>query len=624
MSYIGRQNLGGAYRQLDDISSGFDGSDTTHTMQVNSQNVTVGDVNQIILSLGGVIQKPGTDFTVSGSVLTFTTAPAANTSFFAILLGSDNGGTVTPTDGSVTNDKISSALTTIAGLTSAGAAGTATSIAGIPFYKNDTGSVYTHDVSGTDSTAFGIDALDAITTGDNNTVVGSGAGGGLTTGHRNTLMGQGAGILLTEATHTVAIGNAAASGYDTETNNIAIGHVALGGSVAGGEYNVAIGNNTLDALTSADNNVAIGYNAGTAITTGGTNTLVGYEAGKDMTTQTGCTFIGEQSGRANTGSSNTALGRDTLYTNTNGQYNVAIGDGALTTMNDSGGTDEADFNVAIGYQACSNLTTGYKTNAIGYQAGNRGTTTNYNVLIGYQCYGPQTGNGGNNLIGGASGGSSMTTANYNNGLGAACFPNLTTGYSNIALGHDAGTGITEGYNNIHIGYKTNAGGGDRQYAILIGHGDGINTFSDGGANTIRMGKRTHYISNTFTSNATWSHSSDERYKKDIQDNTNCGLDFINELRPITYKWKAPSELDTDLPEYDKDKTEADYTKKNYGLIAQEVKAALDKFSITDFEGWRIDPEHAKDRQEVSEQMFVYPLIKAVQELSAKVKALEEA
>ena len=106
MSYIGRQNLGGAYRQLDDISSGFDGSDTTHTMQVNSQNVTVGDVNQIILSLGGVIQKPGTDFTVSGSVLTFTTAPAANTSFFAVLLGSDNGGTVPPTDGSVTTDKI--------------------------------------------------------------------------------------------------------------------------------------------------------------------------------------------------------------------------------------------------------------------------------------------------------------------------------------------------------------------------------------------------------------------------------------------------------------------------------------------------------------------------------------
>jgi hypothetical protein len=106
MSYIGRGLQSGAFRQLDDISSGFDGSDTTHTMQVNSTNVTVGDVNQILLSLGGVIQKPGTDFTVSSSVLTFTTAPAANTSFFAILLGSDNGGTVTPTDKSVTVGKI--------------------------------------------------------------------------------------------------------------------------------------------------------------------------------------------------------------------------------------------------------------------------------------------------------------------------------------------------------------------------------------------------------------------------------------------------------------------------------------------------------------------------------------
>ena len=112
MSYIGRDIRTGAFRQLDDISSGFDGSDTTHTMQVNSQKVTVGDVNQIILSLGGVIQKPGTDFTVSGSVLTFTTAPAANTSFFAVLLGSDNGGTVTPTDGSVTGDKLASTVTT--------------------------------------------------------------------------------------------------------------------------------------------------------------------------------------------------------------------------------------------------------------------------------------------------------------------------------------------------------------------------------------------------------------------------------------------------------------------------------------------------------------------------------
>ena len=120
MAYIGRDLRTGAFRQLDDISSSFNGSTTAFTMQVNSTNVSLGDVNQILLSLGGVIQKPGTDFTISGSTLTFTTAPAANTNFFAILLGSDNGGTVTPTDGSVTGDKLASTVTTSSNITTTG------------------------------------------------------------------------------------------------------------------------------------------------------------------------------------------------------------------------------------------------------------------------------------------------------------------------------------------------------------------------------------------------------------------------------------------------------------------------------------------------------------------------
>ena len=116
MSYIGRDLRAGAFRQLDDISSGFDGSTTGFTMQVNSGNVQLGDVNQILLSLGGVIQKPGTDFTISTSTLTFTTAPASGLSFFAILLGSDNGGTVTPTDASVTTAKLADTSVTSAKL----------------------------------------------------------------------------------------------------------------------------------------------------------------------------------------------------------------------------------------------------------------------------------------------------------------------------------------------------------------------------------------------------------------------------------------------------------------------------------------------------------------------------
>jgi len=58
----------------------------------------------------------------------------------------------------------------------------------------------------------------------------------------------------------------------------------------------------------------------------------------------------------------------------------------------------------------------------------------------------------------------------------------------------------------------------------------------------------------------------------------------------------------------------------YGLIAQEVKASLDKHNITDFGGWN---EIDNTIQSVSQEMFVHPLIKAVQELSAKVEELED-
>lgn len=41
-----------------------------------------------------------------------------------------------------------------------------------------------------------------------------------------------------------------------KNDNLAIGYDALGGAIAGGEYNVAIGNYSLDANTSGDYNTA--------------------------------------------------------------------------------------------------------------------------------------------------------------------------------------------------------------------------------------------------------------------------------------------------------------------------------------------------------------------------------
>ena len=105
MGYIGPSPNPGQNREVDDISSGFNGGTASFTLQVNGQNVSPGSANAIIVSLGGVIQNPGTDYTVAASTITFTTNPASGLSFFGLVLGQqvDTEGAA---DNSITTAKI--------------------------------------------------------------------------------------------------------------------------------------------------------------------------------------------------------------------------------------------------------------------------------------------------------------------------------------------------------------------------------------------------------------------------------------------------------------------------------------------------------------------------------------
>jgi len=107
LAYIGQRPVIGRYIKLDQISSGFNGSNTGFSMTAGSQAVFPGTARNLILSLGGVIQEPDTDFTISGSTLTFTTPPVANTTFFAVIFG-DMQSTGTPSDGTVLPASIAS------------------------------------------------------------------------------------------------------------------------------------------------------------------------------------------------------------------------------------------------------------------------------------------------------------------------------------------------------------------------------------------------------------------------------------------------------------------------------------------------------------------------------------
>ena len=105
MAYIGAEPVPGQNREVDDISSGFNGNATAFTLQVNSVNVSPESANNILINLGGVLQNPGTDYTIAASTITFTTAPAAGLSFFGLILGAGIN-TATVADGTIGTSKV--------------------------------------------------------------------------------------------------------------------------------------------------------------------------------------------------------------------------------------------------------------------------------------------------------------------------------------------------------------------------------------------------------------------------------------------------------------------------------------------------------------------------------------
>ena len=117
MAYIGPEPKLGRNREVDDISSSFNGSTTAFTLQVGGANVSPGSANSLLLNLGGVMQNPNTDYTVAASTLTFTTAPASGLSFWALSLGQGIDEDIsTPSDASVSTIKIVDGAVTAAKL----------------------------------------------------------------------------------------------------------------------------------------------------------------------------------------------------------------------------------------------------------------------------------------------------------------------------------------------------------------------------------------------------------------------------------------------------------------------------------------------------------------------------
>ena len=105
MAYIGPAPKLGQNREVDDISSGFNGSTTAFTLQVGGSNASPGSANNIIVSVNSVVLNPNTAYTVNGSTITFTSAPTNGQAFFGLILGQGIDAQEV-SDGSVSTDKL--------------------------------------------------------------------------------------------------------------------------------------------------------------------------------------------------------------------------------------------------------------------------------------------------------------------------------------------------------------------------------------------------------------------------------------------------------------------------------------------------------------------------------------
>lgn len=103
MAYLGNTPQIGQYRKMDSLS--FDGSTTVFPITIDGTAFTPPTDYAMLVSLNNVVLNPGVDFSISGPTISFASAPAALTPFFALIFG-DTLYTGTPSDGTVTDSKI--------------------------------------------------------------------------------------------------------------------------------------------------------------------------------------------------------------------------------------------------------------------------------------------------------------------------------------------------------------------------------------------------------------------------------------------------------------------------------------------------------------------------------------
>lgn len=248
-----------------------------------------------------------------------------------------------------------------------------------------------------------------------------------------------------------------------------------------------------------------------------------------------------------------------------------------------------DRNVLLGDRCGAALTTGYENIAIGASCLRDGQASERNIAIGKLVM------------------ESATTVEYNVGIGYFALRDITTGDHNIGIGYDAGGSLTTGSNNTLIGYNS-------------GQSQSPSGAISTGSNNVVLGDNN--VSNLYCADTSIS-SSDSRDKTDVTSFT-IGLNWIEALRPVTYRWDRRTWYGTEEEPYGTPDGSKKRQRLHLGFLAQEALAVeqANGYGTNNDDSLILNLTDDGMSYGMKYERLVPILVNAIKELSTRVKTLE--
>ena len=395
---------------------------------------------------------------------------------------------------------------------------------------------------------------------------------------------------------------------DSAHNNTVMGGNSLTSNVSG-SFNTAIGSFSLSDGKTTSNNTAIGTNTLIKNTKGGFNVAIGAGTLLSNTVGSFNTGNGIEALALNvSGNSNTGIGAGALIGNTSGSFNTANGVGVMA------GNNSGSFNTANGQQALDSNTVGHDNTANGMTALRGNTTGNGNTAHGYNALFWNSTGSYNTAIGNVSM-EFNRTGSFNTAIGSGSLENNVSGNYNTSLGGGLSVNISGNF-NTGIG-STQPSASNLTNSTAIGNFTIVDA-----SNKVRIGNSSVTV---IEGQVPFTTPSDGRFKYELKEDVR-GLDFILQLRPVTYLFDT-KKMEQQMRQHSgvsfaKQSADAGViSSRRSGFIAQEVEKAAIRTGYH-FSGV-VRPSTAQSYYSLSYESFVIPLVKAMQEQHQILAAQEQ-